>query len=213
MSSRLRRIGLLPGSFNPPHLGHIHLAALASRIASLDACFFYVNSINAAKQAELIPAWQREDLLRLILQDRCDSVIGSAYFPDKCAGMLVAQEIIFLPLIEKLSASYDSPPEVWLIRGSDNFRPLDDGGLPYPAELCGIPHVIGIREDSHWHYDYSALARKIFVRTCAVSSSDIRRTLQHHGPVDHLIDRRARDYILAHGLFGTDTAPAASGCR
>jgi nicotinic acid mononucleotide adenylyltransferase len=58
MPHRIRRIGLLPGSFDPPHLGHVDLALQSRHSAGLDGCFFYINSINAAKQADLIP-WQQ----------------------------------------------------------------------------------------------------------------------------------------------------------
>jgi Cytidylyltransferase-like len=161
----IRRIGLRPGSFNPAHLGHIDLALQACHRVKLDACYFYINSINAAKQVELIPWRQRQELLELLLDDGRQVILGPDYFADNHGGVLVPQEAIFFPLIEKLTVCYGQPSEVWLVRRSDNFRPRQGDELPYPLSLCRIPHITGCGCDDHREYDYSQILRKIFVKT------------------------------------------------
>jgi nicotinic acid mononucleotide adenylyltransferase len=199
---RIRRIGLLPGSFNPPHLGHIDLALQARHHAGLEACFFHINSINAAKQADLIPWGQRQQLLGLLLGGERLFILGPDSSADNQCGKQVPQEAIFLPLIKRLVVSLGSPCEVWLVRGSDNFRDREGAEPQYPPGLCDIPHVIGLRSADHRDYDYSLLTRKIIVNTKPISSSEIRRILFEGGTVTHLISRAAEEYIISNHLYG-----------
>jgi len=202
MPHRIRRIGLLPGSFNPPHLGHVDLALQSCDSAGLDGCFYYINSINAAKQADLIPWQQRRQLLELVLGGQSRFILGPDYFADDCRGARVPQETIFLALVKKLTSTFGRCHEVWLVRGSDNFRPPRGDQFPYPPGLCDIPHVIGLRSNDHRYYDYTILKRKLFVDTRSISSSEVREILLQGGSVTHLINRAAEEYIIANELFG-----------
>lgn len=47
--SRQRRVGLIGGSFNPAHAGHLHMAKLAKRILRLDEVWFLVTPQNPLK--------------------------------------------------------------------------------------------------------------------------------------------------------------------
>ncbi len=46
----VNRIGLLGGSFNPPHIGHLHLALNSYRMLSLDQIIFLITPGNPLKQ-------------------------------------------------------------------------------------------------------------------------------------------------------------------
>lgn len=48
------RIGLLGGSFNPPHSGHVHISHLAMRALRLDAVWWLVTPHNPLKQGHMI---------------------------------------------------------------------------------------------------------------------------------------------------------------
>ena len=54
------RIGLMGGSFNPPHGGHLHLSRLAARALALDCVWWLVTPQNPLKSpAELLPLADR----------------------------------------------------------------------------------------------------------------------------------------------------------
>lgn len=58
-----RRIGLLGGSFNPPHAGHVHAAEVAMKYLNLDAVWWLVSTGNPFKSHhDLIPLQTRMDL-------------------------------------------------------------------------------------------------------------------------------------------------------
>jgi nicotinic acid mononucleotide adenylyltransferase len=196
-----QRIGLLPGSFNPPHFGHVELALKAMRAANLDWCFFYVNSINRQKQGELAPPTHRRHLLNLMLVDPNMSVLDAEFFPDNPGQACLPQEEVFVALMEKILATASQPAQFWLARGSDNFRSLEESGYLYPPELGALPHVIGLRGERDRDYDYSAVREKIFVQTRPISSTEVRRGLRRGGGVAHLIGPSAERFIEAQRLF------------
>ena len=61
------RIGLLGGSFNPPHQGHVHISKMALKALHLDAVWWLVTPQNPLKSAkELLPIEKRVKLCREI---------------------------------------------------------------------------------------------------------------------------------------------------
>ncbi|MBU0799916.1 MAG: adenylyltransferase/cytidyltransferase family protein, partial [Alphaproteobacteria bacterium] len=61
------RIGLMGGSFNPPHAGHVHISHLARRALQLDAVWWIVTPHNPLKNAtELMDYGTRLDMCRAL---------------------------------------------------------------------------------------------------------------------------------------------------
>jgi len=61
------RIGILGGSFNPPHAGHVHISNMALKSLKLDAVWWLVTPLNPLKSKnELLPIDERIELSRKI---------------------------------------------------------------------------------------------------------------------------------------------------
>ena len=54
-----RRIGIMGGSFNPAHNGHLHSTALAKRAAQLDEVWWLVSPQNPLKSADEMASFSR----------------------------------------------------------------------------------------------------------------------------------------------------------
>ena len=63
--SRKRKIGILGGSFNPAHLGHVHISEIAKRTLRLDEVWWLV-----APQNRLKPSIDRKDFSKRLNQAR-----------------------------------------------------------------------------------------------------------------------------------------------
>ena len=59
-----RRIGLLGGSFNPPHEGHVHISLAALKGLKLDCVWWLVTPQNPLKGAKPLPLEERLKLCR-----------------------------------------------------------------------------------------------------------------------------------------------------
>ena len=69
-SNQARRIGLMGGSFDPIHLGHIHLATLAKEALGLDEVRFIPCCVSPHKQGTTpMSGEDRLELLRLATED------------------------------------------------------------------------------------------------------------------------------------------------
>ena len=57
-----RRVGLLGGSFNPPHEGHLHISLAAMKSLHLDAVWWLVSPQNPIKDVKPLPLEKRVQL-------------------------------------------------------------------------------------------------------------------------------------------------------
>ncbi len=63
------RIGLLGGSFNPPHAGHVHISLEAMRTMKLDAIWWLVTPQNPLKEGVApLPLAERVELCRKLVR-------------------------------------------------------------------------------------------------------------------------------------------------
>lgn len=53
---RSKRVGILGGSFNPPHIGHRHISLIALRRLKLDAVWWLVSPCNPLKSPDHLPS-------------------------------------------------------------------------------------------------------------------------------------------------------------
>lgn len=68
---RMRRVGLLGGSFNPAHEGHAHISRLALKHLALDELWWLVSPQNPLKPAKgMAPLPQRMAAARAVVPDR-----------------------------------------------------------------------------------------------------------------------------------------------
>lgn len=76
--SRQRRVGLIGGSFNPAHDGHLHMAMLAKRMLQLDEVWFLVTPQNPLKSTDdMAPlATRMKSALAIVSKHRFIKVIS-----------------------------------------------------------------------------------------------------------------------------------------
>ncbi|MEO0343710.1 MAG: nicotinate-nucleotide adenylyltransferase [Pseudomonadota bacterium] len=106
------KIGLLGGSFDPPHEGHLHITKWALRAFGLHAVWWLVSPGNPLKSHGPAPLERRMEVCRnmvrnprIIISD-LESKIGTRYTAET---------------LENLTALYPDTRFVWLM-GADNLR-------------------------------------------------------------------------------------------
>jgi nicotinate-nucleotide adenylyltransferase len=62
------RIGILGGTFNPPHLGHLILAEEVREKLNLDKIFFIPTNIPPHKSTESVSSWHRFNMVKLAIK-------------------------------------------------------------------------------------------------------------------------------------------------
>ncbi len=111
MATRGLRVGLLGGSFDPPHQGHLHISRLALKAFGLDQVWWMVSPGNPLKQHGPAPMAKRLSACRELVDDPrikitdIEAHLGTRY----TAATLQA-----------LMARYQGVRFVWLM-GADNL--------------------------------------------------------------------------------------------
>lgn len=106
------RIGLMGGSFNPPHAGHVHISRLAAQALALDCVWWLVTPHNPLKDAgQLLPFDDRMGLCRTLTADVPAIVVSDA---ETRLGTNITSQTL-----PALSAHYPRTDFVWIM-GMDN---------------------------------------------------------------------------------------------
>lgn len=185
-------MGVLGGSFDPPHVGHLRIAKLAQRALSLDEVLF----IPCAKQplkaegpiadvghraAMVALALQRNSLWRL--DTREISRGGTSYTVDTLQALRAERpkDALFLLI------GQDS------LKGLSKWRRAKE--IPSLATLAVVPRGDGdptIPTGAEW----------VRASALAVSSTDIRRRIASRQPWEYLVPAPVARYIERQGLYG-----------
>lgn len=108
------RIGLLGGSFNPPHKGHVHISLAALKGLELDAVWWLVSPKNPLKELTPMPLAKRIKLSREII-DHPKILVSDI---EKSMGTSITYYSI-----KELKRNFPQTQFVW-ISGMDNAHSL-----------------------------------------------------------------------------------------
>ncbi len=202
-------IGIMGGTFNPPHMGHINAARAAMRELGLDKLIFIPDSVPPHKEiSEFSPsAKERFEMTRLAALEARAEVSdielrreGKSYTVDTLA---------------MLSEIYPKD-ELWLIIGTDMFLSIEQWREPERllsmAALAVVPRNDGDMEALSAHASmlyrkYGVQCRIIDTLAVTISSSDIRPNIKDED-FRKYIPESVYNYIMKKGLYGVGEGDA-----
>jgi nicotinate-nucleotide adenylyltransferase len=185
------RVGLLGGSFNPPHLAHALLAHAVLAHGSVDAVWVLPCADHPFGKP-LAPFAARKAMCRLAFRHLSDVAIVDV------------EQRLPTPsyTVQTLRALREALPALrpsWIV-GSDILDELhkwrEHEALETLCELLVIPRS-GYRQQGALGFDLPE-----------VSSTDIRARLARGEGAAGLIDRAVGEHIVAEGLYGPDATGA-----
>jgi nicotinate-nucleotide adenylyltransferase len=197
----MERIGLLGGTFDPPHLGHLILAEIAVDSLALDEVWFVLAADPPHKRDCVItPVSIRLAMLNLAIADN--------------PRFHVSRIDIDRPgphyTVDMLRIAVDQRPGVaWVfLMGSDSLRDLPTWREPERIlELCtlGVLRRPGVTLNAeHVATRYPSLSdRMVMLEGPAVdlSASDIGRRLSTGRSIRYMVPDAVREFIEEHQLY------------
>jgi nicotinate-nucleotide adenylyltransferase len=202
----LKRIGILGGTFDPPHVGHVVAAAAALWELDLDQVLLMTANIPWQKVGTR-PVTSAPDRLAMVtlLADGMAKVQVSTLELDRGGDSFTADTVAEL-------AELHSGAEIFVIVGSDVASTLDTwkkkAELKAGATIVVYdrPGSVGGAPPEGWSY------RRIDVPQLAVSSTDIRARRGAGRPIDGMVPPAVLRYITDRRLYLDDgeAAPGAS---
>lgn len=188
------RIGLLGGTFDPPHYGHLVLAAEAAYRYGLDTVILYPSHSPPHKGAPVADLGERMEMLRLAAAG--DGLLQVRDLEGE------AQTVYSADLLESLS-----PPagRAWFVIGMDSLLELESWKTP--RRLLELANVVAGTRPGFDPGDIPAMARgrvDVFpLPGLWISSSELRERFARGRPTAYLTPGKVRSYILEEGLYGS----------
>lgn len=196
------RVGVLGGSFDPPHVGHFRMARLAQRALDLAEVLFVPCSRQPLKPgAPVADAGHRCAMLALALQGRPSWRLDTREVTRGGTSFTV----------ETLAALRVERPgdDLVLILGQDSLE-----GLPRWKSARRIPalaQMAVVPRDPRRAPEAPPFARGavtlLRAAPLAVSATEVRRRIAGRGPWERLVPAPVARYIRRQGLYGARRFP------
>ncbi len=131
--SRVKKIGVLGGAFNPPHWGHLLLASDAVKKAGLDQIIFMPCGLPALRKKDLAPDKDRFLMAKILIKSlpagrqELKKIKLSSYEIEK--GKRGKKSYTY-ETIKHLKRKYPGSKIYWIL-GEDSFREMVEGKWKY----------------------------------------------------------------------------------
>jgi len=190
----MKRIGLLGGSFDPVHLGHLLVAQAALEELGLDRLFFIPAAQSPFKpDTKPIPANERLRLLRLALAGKTSCEIDEQELNRGGVSYTI-------DTVRDYSRRFPEVELFYLI-GADNVSQLpkwrEAGELARLAEFVAIPRP----GQAVTPFPTPFRGRTLVGFPLGVSSSQIRARVKAGSPIDHLVPAMVAEAIRNNRLY------------
>lgn len=187
------KIGILGGTFNPPHIGHLILAQEVKQELNLDKILFIPTNIPPHKNRDKVDARRRLNMVRLAVKGNdCFEVFDAEI---KRGGVSYT-----IDTVEGLKKKF-LKDDFYLIIGSDLANNLST--WKNSDELKKLIKIAVVRREKY------PLNRKdnfivLDITQIDISSSQIRELVHKGCAIKYLVRDNVAEYIRKHNLYGKE---------
>ena len=200
----MRKIGILGGSFDPVHNGHISLAKHAVEIGGLDEVVMIPARIQPFKQ-DRIPASGEDRFNMLAMAADDDDYITVSRYELQQEGV----SYTYLTM-RHMQEFFGEETRLYFITGTDSFLKLDTWKNA-PELLTKYSYIIGTRpgyRQEEYEEAYERITSTFGTEVISmkwtepdISATQIRKMIADGEPIDHLVPPEVDRYIKEHGLY------------
>lgn len=202
------KIGILGGTFNPIHNGHIHLAkAFLEKLGLDEVCFIPTNHPPHKQAEDLASGEHRLNLCRL-------AVAGEDKFTASGIELLRPAPSYTADTLRHLREEYPTH-RYYLLLGSDMFLTVEQWWearqVLAGAVICGAARNPGEYQQLLAHgkmleETYGAQTAVVDLVPLPISSTQVRESFYTTGSGAERIPPAVEDYIRQNGLYGLDAS-------
>ena len=199
MAAAQPRLGVLGGSFDPPHIAHLAIASEACHVLGLARVLFVPAAAPPHKgSGERTPAAMRLEMTSLAIDDDLRFT---------ASGLEIERGLVYtVDTLHALRERHDGH-ELVFIMGSDSLLQLETWHEPEElVSLCSL--AVAPRPGDAPEAIAAAAARwgdpqvtLLDVPLLDVSSSAVRERAAQGRPIRYLVPRRVEQYVLETGLY------------
>ena len=200
------KLGILGGTFDPIHIGHLIIAQEAISRVGLDEAWFIPTGEPWMKTGSRISAPEhRMDMVNLALE--CNPRFQSSSEEIDRPGPSYTVDTM-----EALQRGDAKGASLFFILGMDSLETLYR--WHQPERLLGMCTLVAVSRPGHRDFDRSSLDRivtgasdtVIFIEgpEIGISGAEIRRRVSQGLPITYWVPRAVERYIHEHGLYQED---------
>ena len=198
-----RRVGVLGGTFDPPHVGHLWLGSLAADTLQLDRVLFMPAAQPPHKRDRRISG-SNDRLLMTRL-----AIGGDPLFELTAIEMERPGPSYSIDSVEQLQAAYGDGTQLFLVMAADSLQQIDtwrepDRLLSLVEWIVGPRPGVALPERAALEQRFGDAASRIHLLdgpSLDVSASEIRDRVAAGRVIRYLVPRPVEELIADRGLY------------
>lgn len=188
------KVGILGGTFNPPHYGHLMIGEQVADQLHLDQIRFMPNALPPhVDEKKTIDAKDRVNMVRA-------AIMGNRQFDIELSEVLRGGKSYTYDTMAALKEAHPNV-EYYFIIGGDEVAYLPTWHRI--DELLELVHFVGVhRKGQPTETDYPV--EWVEMSQLEISSTDIRQRIAEHRSVRYMVPDMVAAYIFKEGLYLND---------
>ncbi|MCX5715673.1 MAG: nicotinate-nucleotide adenylyltransferase [Candidatus Omnitrophica bacterium] len=186
------KIGILGGTFNPIHIGHLILAEEAFSKLNLDKVIFVPAYLPPHKDEAVLDAEHRFNMTVLAIE-------GNPHFEVSRVEIEVKQKSYSIDTLQKFREKYGPKADFFFITGSDSLKELSS--WKNIDDVFRLANFIVAKRPGFPIGRAPKEVRVVVITEAEVSASEIRKRLKEKRSIRYLVPEKVRDYIDKYKLY------------
>lgn len=183
------RLGVMGGTFDPVHLGHLVCASEVAYALSLDSVVFVPAGRPWQKEGRaLAPADDRYEMTRLATADDERFTVSRVELDRD--GLTYT--------VDTLRSLAADGTDLFFIAGADALAQV--GTWREPEALFELATFVGVNRPGY-RADVDDRVKQVDIPALDISATDIRSRVARGAPIRYLVPDAVADYIAARGLY------------
>lgn len=192
MNAPRARVGVLGGTFDPIHHGHLAAASEVYAALRLDRVLIVPTATQPFK-SDVVSASDEHRVAMCEKAVRNDSRFAVSAVDVERGGVTYT-----IDTLRDLTAQLPQA-ELFFITGADSLARLPE--WKDAQQLAQLAQFVGVTRAGHSFPQLETAHRVVQVPSLAISSTDIRRRVRAGAPIRYLVPTSVVDYISKHELY------------
>ena len=192
-TGRIERIGILGGTFDPPHYGHLILAQSCLESLRLDRVIFIPSYLPPHKRMKENRALHRHRMLKLACKGNPSFEVSDIEIKEKRISYSVST-------LQKLRSRYGKRAKLFFLIGSDSYNDLDN--WKDIERMQRLAQFVAAARPGHPLKRTRRGVRLLRMPQIEISSSLIRRRVRGQNSIRYLVPENVRRFMLKNKMYG-----------